>query len=50
MPKGANLNAPASRSSNDPKTLGASKRGTHSQSIVPSGATRAPVWQLDRNA
>src|SRR4051794_41330468 len=30
--------------------LGASKRGTHSHSIVPSGATSAPVWQSDRNA
>ncbi len=29
---------------------GASKRGTHSQSIVPSGATSAPVWQSDRKA
>ena len=33
-----------------PNTLGESKRGTHSQSIAPSGATSAPVWQLDRNA
>ena len=30
--------------------LGASNRGTQSQSIAPSGATSAPVWQLDRNA
>src|SRR4051795_3511071 len=30
--------------------LGASKRGTHSQPIAPSGATSAPVWQSDRNA
>src|SRR6516225_9677662 len=30
--------------------LGASKRGTQSQPIPPSGATSAPVWQLDRNA
>jgi hypothetical protein len=28
--------------------LGESKRGTHSQSTVPSGATSAPVWQLER--
>jgi hypothetical protein len=33
-----------------PNTLGASKRGTHSQSIAPSGATSAPVWQSDRKA
>ena len=30
--------------------LGESKRGTQSQSIEPSGATRALVWQLERNA
>ena len=30
--------------------LGASNRGTQSQSIAPSGATRAPVWQLERKA
>jgi hypothetical protein len=33
-----------------PNTLGESKRGTQSQSTVPSGATSAPVWQLERNA
>jgi hypothetical protein len=33
-----------------PNTLWASKRGTHSQSMAPSGATSAPVWQSDRNA
>src|SRR3954452_4484521 len=41
---------PPSRSSSVPKTLGESKLGTHSQSIAPSGATSAPVWQSDRNA
>src|SRR3954447_14347904 len=50
MPKGPKRNVPAPRSSSEPKTLGASKRGTHSQSIAPSGATRAPVWQSERNA
>ena len=30
--------------------LGASNEGTHSQSIAPSGATSAPVWQFERNA
>ena len=30
--------------------LGASKRGTQSQSIDPSTAMSAPVWQSDRNA
>ena len=39
---------PASRSSRLPNTLGESKRGTQSQSIAPSGATRAPVWQSER--
>ena len=29
--------------------LGESMRGTQSQSMAPSGATRAPVRQLDRN-
>ena len=38
------------RSSSDPNTLGESNRGTHSQSMEPSDATSAPVWQLDRNA
>jgi hypothetical protein len=33
-----------------PKTLGASKRGAHSHSIVPSGATSAPVWQSEMKA
>ena len=28
--------------------LGESNRGTQSQSTAPSGATRAPVWQLER--
>ena len=39
----------APRSSTEPKTLGESKRGTQSHSIAPSGATRAPVWQSERN-
>ncbi len=30
--------------------LGASKRGTQSQSIAPSAATSAPVWQFEMNA
>src|SRR5437588_9787478 len=50
IPKGPKRNAPAARSSSDPNTLGESNRGTHNQSIAPSGATRAPVWQSDRNA
>jgi hypothetical protein len=48
IPYGANRNVPAPRSSSVPNTLGASKRGTHSQSTAPSGATSAPVWQSDR--
>ena len=50
MPNGPSRKEPASRSSSVPNTLGESKRGTHSQSIAPSGATSAPVWQFDRNA
>src|SRR5262249_5258322 len=50
IPNGAKRKKPASRSSKLPKTLGESKRGTQSQSIAPSGATSAPVWQSDRNA
>ena len=50
MPNGPSRNAPAWRSSRLPNTLGESKRGTHSQSTAPSGATSAPVWQFDRNA
>src|SRR4029077_10963257 len=49
-PNGPSRNDPAPRSSTMPNTLGASKRGTHSQSIAPSGATSAPVWQSERNA
>ena len=30
-----------------PNTLGASKRGTHSQPMPPSGAISAPVWQSE---
>jgi hypothetical protein len=41
---------PACRSSRLPKTLGESKAGTQSQSIAPSAATSAPVWQFERNA
>jgi hypothetical protein len=48
MLKGASLNVPADRSTRLPNTLGESKRGTHSQSTAPSGATSAPVWQLER--
>ena len=50
MPKGPSRKNPAWRSSRLPKTLGASKHGTHNQSIAPSAATSAPVWQFDRNA
>src|SRR3954452_2639318 len=50
IPKGAKRKKPAWRSSRLPKTLGESKLGTQSQSIAPSGATRAPVWQLERKA
>jgi hypothetical protein len=50
MPKGTNRNDPASRSRRFPNTLGESNAGTHNQSTEPSGATSAPVWQLDRNA
>ena len=50
MPKGPNRKNPAWRSSRLAKTLGESKAGTHSQSIDPSGATSAPVWQFERNA
>src|SRR5215468_6975089 len=50
IPKGPKRKLPASRSSRLPNTLGASKRGTQSQPIPPSGATSAPVWQSDRNA
>ncbi len=48
IPNGPKRKLPAWRSSSMPNTLGESKRGTHSQSTAPSGATRAPVWQLDR--
>ena len=47
---GASRKLPASRSSRLPNTLGESKRGAQSQSIDPSGATSAPVWQSERNA
>jgi hypothetical protein len=50
IPNGPKRNPPAWRSSNAPNTLAESKRGTHSQSTVPSSATSAPVWQLDRKA
>ena len=50
VPNGASRKLPASRSSRVPKMLGASKRGTQSQSIDPSTAMSAPVWQSDRNA
>ena len=50
IPNGAKRKKPAPRSSRLPNTLGESKLGTHSQSIAPSGATSAPVWQLERNA
>src|SRR6478735_9448934 len=50
MSKGPKRKLPASRSSRLPKTLGESKRGTHSQSTAPSGAISAPVWQSERKA
>ena len=50
MPYGPTRMNPACRSSRLPKTLGASKAGKQSQSIAPSAATRAPVWQSERNA
>ena len=50
IPNGPSRNQPPWRSSRLPKMLGESNRGTHNQSIDPSGATNAPVWQLDRNA
>ncbi len=50
IPNGAKRKKPAPRSSRLPNTLGESKLGTHSQSIAPSGATSAPVWQFERNA
>jgi hypothetical protein len=49
IPNGPSRNTPAPRSSNDPNTLALSNRGTHSQSIEPSGATSAPVWQSEMN-
>src|SRR3954451_18505345 len=49
-PNGPTRKDPAWRSSSIPNTLGESKLGTHSQSIAPSGATSALVWQFDRNA
>jgi hypothetical protein len=50
IPKGARRKKPASRSSRLPNELGESKLGTQSQSIAPSAATSAPVWQLERKA
>src|SRR5262249_30874690 len=46
---GPTRNEPAPRSSRLPNTDGESEAGRHSQSTDPSGATSAPVWQLDRN-
>ena len=50
MPYGPSRMNPAWRSSRLPKTLGESNAGKQSQSIAPSAATSAPVWQFDRNA
>jgi len=50
MPYGPKRKYPEPRSSRLPKTLGLSNLGTQSQSTEPSGATRAPVWQFERNA
>src|SRR4051812_50069580 len=49
MPNGPTRKKPAWRSSSVPNTLGESKLGMQSQSIAPSGATSALVWQLERN-
>ena len=45
---GPSRNMPASRSSTAPNTLGESKRGRHSHSTFPLGATSAHVVQSDR--
>ena len=50
MLNGPSRKAPACWSSSAPNRLGESNRGTHSQSTVPSGATSAQVWQLERKA
>ncbi|CAO5234098.1 hypothetical protein FAGKG844_190083 [Frankia sp. AgKG'84/4] len=49
MRSGPNRNPPAERSSTEPKTLGASGRGTHIHSTLPLGATRHDVSQSERN-
>ena len=49
VPYGPSRNPPARRSNSAPNTLGESNRGMHIHSIVPSGATSAPVWQSERN-
>ena len=50
IPYGPSRKLPAWRSRMLPNMLGASNCGAHSQSIAPSGAIRAPVWQSERNA
>ena len=50
MSAGPSRKPPAERSRIAAKTLGASKRGGHSHSTVPSGATSAPVWQSRQEA
>jgi len=42
-PYGPTLNEPARRLSSAPNTLAESNRGTHSHSMLPSGAISAPV-------
>src|ERR1700728_1650518 len=50
MPAGPRRKPPAPRSRIAANTLGESKRGGQSHSTVPSGATRAEVWQSERKA
>src|SRR5437870_12036313 len=49
-PSGPSRNIPASRSRIAPNTLGESKRGRHSHSTLPLGATSAQVAQSERQA
>jgi hypothetical protein len=47
---GASRKPPASRSRMEPKIDGPSKRGRHSHSTLPLGATSAQTSQSERNA
>jgi hypothetical protein len=49
VPYGPTRNEPARRSSSAPNTLGESNRGMHIHSMLPYGASSAPVWQSDNN-